>query len=82
MKTIERKGGTTRRSFFQGTAKALAGAGAFAAVNSITAANAGVQEISRSGPVSMRRKIVLEEHFDFAATVKSSYSSFGGSEFQ
>lgn len=82
MTPIERKGGTTRRTFFQATAKALAGAGALAAVNSITAASAGVQESASSGPVSMRRKIALEEHFDFAATVKSSYASFGGSEFQ
>jgi len=82
MTPIERNGRTTRRSSFPRHAKALAGASALSAVNSITAASAGVQETASSGRVSMRPKIALEEHFDFAATVKSSYASFGGSEFQ
>lgn len=82
MTPIERKGGITRRSFFQGTVKVVAGAGALAAVNSITPARAGVRETSSSDPVSMPGKIALEEHFDFSATVKSSYASFGGPEFQ
>jgi hypothetical protein len=50
MMPIERKGGITRRSFFQGTVKAVAGAGALAAVNSITPARAGVRETSSSDP--------------------------------
>lgn len=82
MTPVEQKGGITRRSFFQGTAKAVAGAGALTAVNSITATSAGVRESSSSGPGSMAGKIALEEHFDFAATLKSSYAAFGGPEFQ
>ena len=81
MMPIEQKGVITRRSFFQGTTKALAGAGALAAVNSITPASAGVRESSSSGPAFMQGKIALEEHFDFAATVKSSNASFGGWSF-
>lgn len=82
MTPIERKGRITRRSFFQNTVKAVAGAGVLAGVNPVTRANAEMPESSSFGPASMGRKIALEEHFDFAATVKSSYASFGGPEFQ
>lgn len=82
MTPTEQKGAITRRSFFQGTVKTLAGAGALAALSSTTPASAEVRESSSSGSISVQGKIALEEHFDFAATVKSSYASFGGPEFQ
>ena len=75
---MERKSPITRRGFVQLSSGLL--------VTSISNATArtepGVSRPTNSDLVGLTGKIVLEEHFDFSGTEKSSYASFGGPEFQ
>jgi len=82
MRTIDKDGRITRRDFFAGSARVLAGAGVLATANSVNAANMGALETVNSGSGPMLNKIALEEHFVIPETLSASYGAPGGPEFQ
>ena len=69
----------TRRGFMQLGSGALVAGGI---LNPTSKSDFAGSTLTSSDAASSPGKIALEEHFDFAGTEKSSYASFGGSEFQ
>lgn len=75
---MKRDSRITRRGFMQLGSGALVAGSVLMPVKSDLAASAGTDSAGETLP----GKIALEEHFDFSATEKASYASFGGPDFQ
>src|SRR5579862_9891971 len=69
----------TRRGFMQLGSGALVVGGI---LNSTSESGSVVSTVKNFDSGSSPGRVALEEHFDFAGTERSSYASFGGSEFQ
>jgi len=82
MKTIGHTGGVTRRAFFQGSVRVLAGASLLASSTSAKAADVGTPEVGKSASGPTLGKIALEEHFVIPETLAASYGALGSTEFQ